>query len=410
MDFRRRYFRRLVLLLTALALVVAGSRLSSLFAREGLVHPIDYLEPALSLQNPELNNGSLQLTVWENIARLTITQSIFRQSKAAERRKKLLGPSKLPRPDPYNEETTYQRLLYQFPYDSMDKRPIERNIWQMWKTTLANEDIPYRSFINDWKNLNPNDNYNLISDKEVYEKIKLHLFRTVPEVVQAFDMMPEPILQHDLGRYLIVFLKGGVYSDIDTQITRPIDEWYGTDDPNVGFIVGVEEDMNLEDWFRYMPRRLQFAQWTLRAKSHHPLLARLIARIVKTTFDAKKKDKLRAYYESFTGVDKCESIDVMDWTGPGVFTDVVMYYLNIREDVPQMLELNPDRENQGALVGPKTVPGQMFDYKLFSGLMAPVVIGDLIVYPKRAWRFSPDGMYGYSIHHFGGTWKANGES
>lgn len=37
--------------------------------------------------------------------------------------------------------------------------------------------------------------------------------------------MPKSILKADFFRYLILFARGGVYTDIDTVSLKPIDEW-----------------------------------------------------------------------------------------------------------------------------------------------------------------------------------------
>ena len=76
----------------------------------------------------------------------------------------------------------------------------------------------------------------------------------------------------------------------------------------------------------------------------------------------------------------------MDWTGPGLFTDVIMEYME------EQYQLKPED---------------------FSAIGEPVQIGDVLVLPLTA--FSPDmghmgskpsdGPGSLVKHHFAGTWK-----
>ena len=80
-------------------------------------------------------------------------------------------------------------------------------------------------------------------------------------------------------------------------------------------IIGLEVDACesggrcIKDWEHKWPTKVQIAQWSFAAAPHHPIFDRVIQRIEANTDE---------YIE--TGKEK----GVMDWTGPAVFTDVVM--------------------------------------------------------------------------------------
>lgn len=311
--------------------------------------------------------------------------------------------------NPYDYKTTLDRLAKNFPYDDSPRR-IDKNIYQMWKVPITDPDFPHRNLVTKWKNENPTYKYNLLTDDEIHQNLVTHFSNTVPEIVEAFDLMPNKIIQSDFSRYLLIFLFGGLYSDIDTKLEKPVDTWFDSD-RNVGFVVAVEEDMNVENWEHYMTRRVQFEQWTFKAKPRHPILRKLIAKITETTFNAAKNDKLQAYYKDFKGVDKCSSIDIMEWTGPVVWTDTIYGHLNSLEN-PTIVDIDSTRSFTGELYGPETPDDQLISWKFFTGLLAPVMVDDIVIYPKASFREDTEnncGKYCYIFHEFGGSWKNNGK-
>lgn len=310
--------------------------------------------------------------------------------------------------NPYDYATTLKRLHASFPYDESPRR-IDKNIYQMWKVGLNDPDFPHRDYVLQWKNENPNYKHNLYTDDEIKELLKSHFLNTVPEVYEAFDMMPNKIIQSDFSRYLLVFLFGGVYADIDTQLEKPVDSWFDSD-RNVGFVVAVEEDINDENWEHYMTRRVQFEQWTFKAKARHPILKKMIAKIVETTFNAERNNKLNAYYKDFKEVDKCQSIDIMEWTGPVVWTDNIYQHLNSLTN-PTIVDVENERKYGQPIYGPEVKEGELISWKFMAGLKAPVMIDDVVIYPRASFRDDVEngcGKYCYVYHHFGGSWKNDG--
>lgn len=310
--------------------------------------------------------------------------------------------------NPYDYETTLKRLNNAFPYDVSPRR-IDKTIFQMWKVGLNDPDFPNRDYVLQWKNENPNYKYNLYTDDEILDILRSHFINTVPEVYEAFNMMPNKIIQSDFSRYLLVFLFGGVYADVDTHLEKPIDSWFDSD-RNVGFVVAVEEDINVENWEHYMTRRVQLEQWTFKAKARHPILKKLIAKIVETTFQAEKQGKLAAYYKDFKEVDKCNSVDIMEWTGPVVWTDTIYGHLNSLNN-PTIVDVESTRSYTAPIYGPPPVEGELISWKFFAGLQAPVMIDDVVIYPRAAFRDDVEnncGKYCYVYHHFGGSWKNDG--
>lgn len=290
------------------------------------------------------------------------------------------------------------QLSYQFPYEP--KKGFQKNIWQTWKVGPDDEKFPqkYKRFHHTWSNNNPSYKHNIITDEQCDAMVN-DFFGAVPDVAKAWNAMPKSILKADFFRYLILFARGGVYSDIDTTDLKPVDTWISNNEtimgkPNhAGLVVGIEADPDRPDWAEWYARRIQFCQWTIQAKKGHPMLRELIAKITEVTLDRLKKGQLNKILGKDAGGD------IMNWTGPGIWTDSVFEYMN---NVMQP-DLNYKTKQYDDVV----------TWKLFTGLQAPMVLEDVLVLPITS--FSPDvGQMGahlsahpmaYAKHMFLGSWK-----
>jgi alpha 1,6-mannosyltransferase len=156
----------------------------------------------------------------------------------------------------------------------------------------------------------------------VAEAVVSHLYGDVPDVMEAYFALPLPILKADFFRYLILLARGGIYADIDTEVLRPAHYWLPETSPanTVGLIVGIEADPTREDWNLWYSRRVQFCQWVMRAKAGHPVLRETVARITESTLRRKREDNLMA--------DNLESLNIIEWTGPAVWTDSIYWAMN----------------------------------------------------------------------------------
>ena len=110
--------------------------------------------------------------------------------------------------------------------------------------------------------------------------------------------------QCDFARYVIVYLYGGIYADLDTtckDLPVPRDN---------EVLVGIEADVTeSEKVFHGLARSLQLCQWTFAASKKHPALLALIEYIVNVSSKRCITDK--------------STSTIMNTTGPGVFTDIL---------------------------------------------------------------------------------------
>lgn len=101
-------------------------------------------------------------------------------------------------------------------------------------------------------------------------------------IMDTYFALRNPGLKTDLLRYLILWIEGGVYSDLDTWAFKPVDDWVPehmkTSGKRVGAVVGIEWDqLGGDPWPAFdggpsdLTHEVQFCQWTLGGAAGHPL-------------------------------------------------------------------------------------------------------------------------------------------
>ena len=99
------------------------------------------------------------------------------------------------------------------------------NIIQTWKT--HDVPIPYQPLVKRVRELNPNWNYMFFDDNEIVTFVKTKM----PEYYTTFVQLKHKIQQLDFFRYLVIYYYGGVYLDLDVELTLTLDKLYH-DSPN----------------------------------------------------------------------------------------------------------------------------------------------------------------------------------
>lgn len=321
--------------------------------------------------------------------------------------------------------------------------------------------------------------YTLIPDSNI-EIFLQATYGEVPLIIEAFKTLPNNILKADFFRYLILFARGGIYSDIDTVPLKDLSSWPSLKGDNwkstatqipykgklakdtnppewnePGLVIGIEADPDRDDWKTFYARRLQFCQWTIQAKPGHPVLRELILNITATTLnsvktsgqwhiDSKFKKDYNVNWRDRRGQDssydhskkKClnnvDGTDIMNWTGPGIFSDIIFQYMSnlIQQNNDILLindNLNQD-ENETNLMKSTTIFYKkimdslqlkgVVPWEFFGFLKQPVLVDDIMVLPITS--FSPDvgqmeagtssDSMAFVKHMFEGSWKEEADS
>lgn len=386
-----------------------------------------------------------------------------------------------------------EQLSYAFPYDPQS--PIPRRIWQTWKVGAESMDFPsaFRSYQKDWTESanSAGFEYSLVPDDHIMPLLE-NLYGEVPLVVKAFKEMPVNILKADFLRYLLLYARGGIYSDMDTVPLKPLGTWPSLDkqkfndlkDENSpipyknynpaqgqlhsagtrggynepGFVIGIEADPDRHDWADWYARRIQFCQWTIQAKPGHPVLREIILNITATTLSSVSTTKsntqslinqhhARDYnvnYRDKRGLNETyphevakkksnvDGTDIMNWTGPGLFSDITLEYINnlIKQNSDVMLlngnldaPMNEPVDSKSTRKFYKKISASLqssnvVPWEFFSLMTKPVVVDDIVVLPITS--FSPDveQMEAKSSsdemalvkHMFKGSWKTEADN
>jgi len=101
-----------------------------------------------------------------------------------------------------------------------------KNIIQTWKT----KDIPehYQKLVDNVKSNNTHWNYMFFDDNDIENFVKTKM----PKYYNVYTHLPQKIQKIDFFRYLAIYYYGGVYLDLDIQLTKPLDDLY-YDSPNI---------------------------------------------------------------------------------------------------------------------------------------------------------------------------------
>ena len=258
------------------------------------------------------------------------------------------------------ENTLREHLSLLFPYDISDDLP--KHIWQTWKYAPLQKEFAseFHGPGSSWTTLNPDFEHEVLTD-EAARSLIARLYSRVPQVQQAFEALPEPILKADFFRYLVLLARGGIYSDIDTTALKPATDWIPADLLPYGLAVGIEADPNRPDWHDFYARRIQFCQWTIVSKPGHPVLVDIVASITEETLVRKALAELKQETMKI----------VMEFTGPGIWTDSLFKFFN------------KPRQLDGEISKPRNVT-----WERFANLTKPIKESDVVVLPITS--FSPD--------------------
>jgi alpha 1,6-mannosyltransferase len=97
--------------------------------------------------------------------------------------------------------------------------------------------------------------------------------------LEIFDHLDRVVLRADLIRFVLLALRGGIYSDTDVEMVQPLSAWVPDEwKAHARLIVGLEADQ--EQPIPETTYPVQFATWTIAGAPGHPLFYHMIERIL----------------------------------------------------------------------------------------------------------------------------------
>jgi mannosyltransferase OCH1-like enzyme len=148
-----------------------------------------------------------------------------------------------------------------------------------------------------------------------------------PDIVRTYRELTAKIVKADLLRYLVMYVDGGVYADIDVEALKPLDRWIPDRfaEKDIDMIIGVEID---EPGFSKHPilgkKSMSFCQWTFVAKPRLPIMMKLVDNILKWLNDVASKQRVPISQVQL------DFDDIITGTGPSAFTDAVLSEMSVR--------------------------------------------------------------------------------
>lgn len=210
------------------------------------------------------------------------------------------------------------------PPSLVQSNPFPRKIWQTWKVDPTRFEETDMERSRSWMVLNPQHRYEVLTDgnalawvQDKYGPSGLNR----PDIVHMYGSLTTTIIKADLIRYLVMYVEGGVYTDIDVEAVRPISSFIPKrySEADVDMVIGIETD---QPAFKDHPvlgsKSQSFVQWTFMCKPHLPVMMRLIENVMASIHALAKKQAVNIS-EIVLSFD-----DVLSTTGPSQFTNAVL--------------------------------------------------------------------------------------
>jgi len=155
---------------------------------------------------------------------------------------------------------------------------IPKTIWQTYKDPFDSLPQYAKDATQTWIDMNPDYQYKYMDDKEASSFI---LKEYGQEWYDIFINAPVGVMRGDIWRYLIINSYGGLYVDLDTICTKPLNEWLNNnnemviclDDDNETFVqyafAGSPNNYVLQIVIEYIKNKIIFSNPTDKMFIHH---------------------------------------------------------------------------------------------------------------------------------------------
>ncbi|XRM42772.1 hypothetical protein ABZX51_005983 [Aspergillus tubingensis] len=261
--------------------------------------------------------------------------------------------------------TTHPPKTHTHTHPQPTSHSIPHKLWQ--KTGTKGLTSQAESWISTWTTLNPHLRHEILTETSSLAYVETNFRPIWPEIADLYTSLSVPILRADLLRLLILYIDGGIWSDLDVSCEVPISQW--PIPPTANVVVGIEFD----GW--------QFASWTVMSTPGNGHLYHAIEYV------AGRLEGLARENNVTVGEVTMEMIpDVVDVTGPQAITVALLETIS---------------EEVGRGVGKEEIEG------IGEG---GVLLGDVLVLPQASFAAlqggMPQGQGEYFVsHHYAGSWK-----
>lgn len=217
-----------------------------------------------------------------------------------------------------NAPTTPEEASYRFP----------KKIWQSWKVNpleFAERDLLVAKT---WEQLNPRYRYEVLTDDNDEQYVEDNFgpngFNR-SDIISTYNQLTAKIIKADLLRYLVLYVEGGVYADIDVEALKPVNKFIPNrhNETDMDMIIGVEIDEPSFSNHSILGKKSQsFCQWTFAAKPKHPVMMRLVDGILEWVNGVAQEQNT-----TIPNI-KLDFDQVISGTGPSAFTLAILAHMS----------------------------------------------------------------------------------
>lgn len=229
-------------------------------------------------------------------------------------------------------------------------------------------------------NQNPDYQFEFVTDDWADKWVATTFSSTRPDIVEVYLQLTIPILKADLLRYLLLWVEGGIWSDLDVSCDGvPIDDWTPPEyKQNASIVVGWEFDYGWDETYFH-----EFASWTILSKPGVSHMLMVIDDIIDAVHQVAAAQNL-----PIEGLTPPMVGDIVDFTGPRRLTRSLI----------KSVEMTLGR----------AVPRREIE-----NIREPKLIDNVLILPGQAFSdatndFSKDGGRPGPVlvtHHYAGSWK-----
>lgn len=173
---------------------------------------------------------------------------------------------------------------------------IPKKIWQTYKDDYKNLPEYASAATKTWIDRNPDWEYNYFSDSDVMDFVSSEFGS---EWIKIFESCPVSVMKADIWRVMILYVNGGMYTDLDTVCNVPNSAWFDQLSDRRA-IFNAEHELHIQ-------------QWTFLSEAGHPVLDHILSNV----------------YDAFKNPDYSNEHFVHAMTGPGIFTKSILEFLNM---------------------------------------------------------------------------------
>lgn len=204
-----------------------------------------------------------------------------------------------------------------------------KKIWQSWKVDPLNFEERDTTVARSWIERNPRYRHEVLTDANDEQYVD-DMFGPDgvldrPDIVKVYNELTAKIIKADLLRYLVIYVEGGLYADIDVEAIRPVDRFIPAryKESDLDMIIGVEiDEPDFNDHPILGQKSQSFCQWTFMAKPRHPVMLRLVDNIL-VWLDGVAKEQNVPISEIQLDFDQ-----VLVGTGPSAFTTAMLAHMS----------------------------------------------------------------------------------